>query len=1206
MIRKIIQIYKNKLRPRLKKILTGFIIFFVVFTLVGFFVLPPILKSILIKQLSQNLHREVTINQIKVNPYTLSITARGLLVKNRGSSETFVSCEEIYLNFQSFSALRLAVIFSEIRLKQPFIKITLNQDMSYNFSDLLEKKESIPAEKGKPKPLRFSLNNIRIENGSIDFLDGPKQTKHTVRELTIGIPFLSNIPSNVERYVQPYFSAKINGTPYTLQGKTKPFADSLETSLDININNLDIPYYLAYVPVKMNFKIISAYLDTQTKISFIETKDKKSTLTVTGNVSLKKIAVDDGQKKPLLRLPLFDISIAPSEPLSKIIHLAKISIQSPELEIRRDEKGTLNVLSLLPEKKETKPAPKKEGDSAPLSLNIDEVQLTGGKISFSDLSRSKPFKTILDPIELKVDHFSNGKDKKSAYTLSLKTEAKEDIKLEGEFSMEPLLAEGALELKSVPLKKYAPYYRDNVLFDIEDGRLDLSTRYKYAKGEKEPEVLLSGISLSLNALRLKKAEENEDFLKIPNFSIKETELDLTKKELKIGGFSTQKGNLLIKRLKNGDMNVLKLVAPPSVPKETITEERSQEDKSKPPEKPWLVSLRNMSVDNYTIRVEDQTPSEPVTITARNLKLRGDNISTAKNNKGRLNLSLLLNEKGSISITGTIGIDPMIADLKTELKGIEIAPLQPYFTDKVKITVTGGAISTAGNLSFTSTEKKEIKANFKGEASLTNFSSNDKINGEELLKLESLSFSDLNVGYTPLSIDIKGVSLTNFYARVLVNSEGKINLQEIMKTEETKAGAPPTSPSQQEKTISSPKEKETSKNIKIGEITLQGGKIDVSDKSLKPEFSMSLTEMGGRVSGLSAEENTTADVDIRAKLNDYAPLEITGKINPLREDLFVDIKARIKDFDLSPATPYSGKFAGYTIEKGKLSFDLKYLIVKRKLDSQNNIFIDQFTFGDKVESPQATKLPVKLAIALLKDRKGEIKLDLPVTGSLDDPKFSVWGVILKILINLISKAATSPFSLLGAVFGGGEELSYVEFDYGSTIILEANVKKLDTIVKALHDRPSLKMDIEGHVDMEKDKDGLIRYLFDKKIKVQKLNEMVKKGQPAVPVDDIKIEPKEYEKYLKMAYKEEKFPKPKNVIGMAKDLPAPEMEKLMVTHIEVKESDLRTLASQRSMKVKDAILKSGQVEPERVFILEPKSLAPEKKEKVKDSRVDFKLK
>jgi uncharacterized protein involved in outer membrane biogenesis len=1071
----------------------------------------------------------------------------------------------------------------------------------------LEKKESKPPEKekSKSKPLRFSLNNIRIEKGSIDFLDGPKQIKHTIRELDIGIPFVSNIPSYIERFVRPHFSAKINDTLYVLAGTTKPFADSLETSFDINIKDLDIPYYLAYAPTKMNFKIVSAYLDTQTKLSFIETKDKKPLITFSGNVSLKKIAVDDGKNKPLLRLPLLDISIAPSEPISKIIHLSKISVQSPEFEIRRDEKGMANVQSLLPETKETTPAPKKVEESAPLSLDIDEIQLAGGKVTFSDLSRSKPFKTILDPIELKVDHFSNGKDKKTAYALSIKTEAKENISLEGEFSMDPLGAEGALEIKSVPLKKYAPYYRDNILFDIEDGRLDFSTHYKYAKGEKEPEISLPGISLSLSALRLKKAEENEDFLKIPTFSIKETDLDLTKKVAKIGTFSTQKGELLIKRLANGDMNVLKLVPSSSAPNETATVERSPADKGKPPEKPWLVSLRNLSIDNYTIRVEDQTTSEPVTITAKNIKVKGENISTAKNSKGRLTLSLLLNEKGSISTAGTIGMEPMNADLKTEFKGIEIGPFQPYFTDKVRITVTGGAISTAGNLSFASTDKKEIKAIYKGEAALTNFSSIDKLNGQDLLKLESLSLTDLNVGYAPLSIDIKGISLTDFYARVLVNSEGKVNLQEIMKTEEPKQASPPP-PVQQGKGEPSQKEKEPSRNIKIGQITLQGGRIDISDKSVKPEFSMSLSEMGGRVSELSAEENTTADVELRGKLNEYAPLEITGKINPLREDLYVDIKARIKDLELSPATPYAGKYVGYSIEKGKLSFDLKYLIVKKKLDSQNSIFFDQFTFGEKVESPTATKLPVKLAVALLKDRKGEIKLDLPVTGSLDDPKFSVWGVIMKVLVNLISKAATSPFSLLGAVFGGGEELSYVEFDYGSTTVTEPNVKKLGTIAKALNDRPSLKMDIEGHVDLEKDREGLKQVLFNNKLRVPKLNEMIKKGMPSVPVDEVKIEPSEYGKYLKMAYKEEKFPKPKNILGMAKDLPVPEMEKLMLTHIEVKDGDLRTLASQRSMKVKDAILKSGQVEPERVFILEPKSLPPEKKDKAKDSRVDFKLK
>jgi uncharacterized protein involved in outer membrane biogenesis len=328
MLRKLTGIYKNKIKPRLKKILLGLIIFFAFFTLVGFFVLPPILKSVLTNQLSQNLHREVTIKQIKINPYALSITVRGLTVKEKGSPETFVSFEEIFLNLRSFSVLRMALILTEIKLKQPYINIKLNEDMSFNFSDLIEKKEATPPEKTKSTPLRFSLNNIQIENGSIDFLDGPRQTKHTVRELTIGIPFLSNIPSYVQRYVQPHFSAKINDTPYKLEGNTKPFADSRETSLDININDLNIPYYLAYVPMKINFKIVSAYLDTQAKISFIETKGRKTNLTVTGNVSLKKIAVDDGQNKPLLRLPLFAISIAPSEPLSKIIHLSKVSIQS--------------------------------------------------------------------------------------------------------------------------------------------------------------------------------------------------------------------------------------------------------------------------------------------------------------------------------------------------------------------------------------------------------------------------------------------------------------------------------------------------------------------------------------------------------------------------------------------------------------------------------------------------------------------------------------------------------------------------------------------------------------------------------------------------------------------------------------------------------------------------------------------------------------
>ena len=346
--------------------------------------------------------------------------------------------------------------------------------------------------------------------------------------------------------------------------------------------------------------------------------------------------------------------------------------------------------------------------------------------------------------------------------------------------------------------------------------------------------------------------------------------------------------------------------------------------------------------------------------------------------------------------------------------------------------------------------------------------------------------------------------------------------------------------------------------------------------------------------------------MKGKLDNYAPLEISGKINLLSDDLYVDLKADFKDMDLSPVTPYAGRYAGYTIEKGKLTLSLQYLVVKKKLDAQNRVFLDQFTLGDKVDSPDATKLPVKLAIALLKNRKGEIDLNLPVTGQIDDPKFSLGSVIIKIIVNILVKAATSPFALLGAIFGGGEELSYLDFDYGNAVLNEPGIKKLDTLIRALNDRPALKLEIEGHVDLEKDKEGLRQYLFHKKIKVQKLKEMVNAGISAVPVDEVKIEQNEYPKYLKLAYKAEKFPKPRNIIGIAKDLPVPEMEKLMLTHLEIKDDDLRLLASQRALNVKDYILKSKQVEPERIFLVEPKSLQPEKKEKLRDSRVDFRLK
>jgi hypothetical protein len=1206
---------------RLKKPFLWFVAAVVAFTLLGVFALPYLIRPVLEKRISRVLHREVTIKSLSFNPYRLIVTASNVLIKDRAGPEPFITCDELHVNYELVSIFKRAAVSSEFKLRRPYVRIVRFKDGSYNFSDLLEKKEP----ETPSQPIRFSAGNIQIVNGSLDFVDEPEATRHEVRQLILSIPFISNIPYYEESYIQPHFYAKINGTPYTMQGETKVFADTHETNFDITFTGLDLPHYLPYAPFKLGFTMPSGQMDASINLKFSEPKGKQSALTLAGTVALRQIAINDMQKGPILRLPRLDLSIAAAQPLLRAFHLSKVVLQSPEVYVNRSKAGTLNVQELLPpragpaqqtaDKKATK-----EGSAVPLLVQVDDFELAGGKISFQDLAQGKPFKTVLQPIDVKVTQFDTGKDKKSTAHLSIRSEADEEIELDSEFSLEPLAAEGTLSLKSLTLRKYAPYYSDKVLFDILDGRLDLATRYRYAGMEKEAALNLSGLGVTLRTLRLKKENEKDEFLSIPGFAVKDTEIDLKKQDIKIGEITTDKGQIRVKRDKDGLVNLLNLLTPPpSGAAHSATSETrvAQETKVvKPSEREWLVTLKQAVADRYTVTFEDLQPSERVSISATNMKLRAENMSTAKGSKGKVSFSTLLDNKGSVSAAGAIGADPMSGSLNVMLKNIDIAPFQAYFTDRVKIRLTGGDISTSGNLKFglapgnnksnkqDNKQESQLQASFSGEISVNRFSSVDKIAAADFLKWGSLALTGMNVTYNPTQVDIKGVALTDFYARILINPDRTINLSQIFtqQNEKQESAVPAQTAA---KGSAAPGNQESVPKAKIESVTLQGGEIDFADKSVKPNYAVNLSEIGGRISGLSSDESTAADVELRGKMNQYAPLEITGKINPLGKDLFVDLKAGFKDFDLSPTSPYAGKYAGYTVERGKLSLDVKYHIVNRKLDSENHVTIDQFNFGERVDSPDATKLPVRLAVALLKDRNGTINLDLPVSGSLDDPQFSIGRIILKIIVNLLTKAATSPFALLGAVFGHGEELSYIEFDYGSSAVSAQNQQKIDAMAKALSDRPALKLDIEGLVDAEKDREALKQVKFMRKLKVIKFNELAKKGQAPASADQVTIEPGEYEKYLKAAYKEEKFPKPRDFVGFAKSLPVPEMEKLMLTHTEVTDDDLLALASHRAAVVRDLILKSGHIDAERLFMVEPKSVAPEKGGKLKNSRVVFKL-
>ncbi len=1226
-------------RRWLRNSLIGACAFLVVVAIAGFLIAPPVLKNVLVGKLSETLHRKTAIREVAVNPFALSVSVRGFVLDARNGTDPFLAFDELYVNLEAVSLFRGGPIFKEVRLERPVLRVVRTDANTYNFSDLLEEFASKP-DAAEKKPVRFSLNNIRLHGGAVEFRDDPKNRVHKVTDIELSVPFVSNIPYYVNRYVQPYFGAKVNGTPVDLRGRTKPFADSRETSFDVDIRRFDIPAYVEYIPARLNLKVPSAFLDVIGKVTFTQYRDRPPTLGYSGKVAVHEVKVTESGGADLLAFPLFDVDVASSDILLRKVALSRVLLQSPAVAVRRDKSGALNVQSLFGgasgEVRKGKAGPPKTakdaGDPA-WTVTADSVRIAGGKADFRDMAASAPFRTTLDAVNLDLRHFTNSRDGQTEADFSLRTEAAETVAVKGTFSVDPPASEGAVEIGGVRLGKYAPYYAKSVLFTVEDGVLDLKTRYTASEAGKKLGVVLSDLETSVKSLRLRKTGEKEDFLAVPGFSVRNVRIDLPRREAVVGEATSRGGKAAIVRPAGETWNVASLVpaAPPAAPAgggEAATGKTGGAEKEN--EAPWQVRLGRIDIDRYAVRFEDRSPSDPVKLEMREISFKGENLATRQGAVGKAALSLRIDENGSMSARGTVSLNPVGANLAVAVRGIDIVPLQPYFTEKVKILVMGGKVSAEGTLTVASPEGGGVTAGYAGSAALGGFSSVDKAFSNDFLKWDSLAFTGIDAGYNPTRVSIAGIALTDFYSRLIVEKDGAFNVQGIAEKNpdgsaaDNAARAPPRAENAAEagkapQGAAAPGQASGPATgapaaaveaapvpVRIGLVTLQGGTVSFSDRHIRPAFSATMVEIGGRVSGLSSEAGMTADMDLRGRLGTDAPLEISGKINPLSSDLFVDATVAFKDIDLSPMTPYAGKYLGYAIQKGKLSLSLRYLIVKKKLEATNKVFIDQFTLGERVDSPDATKLPVSLAVALLKNRQGEIDLDVPVSGNIDDPKFSVARIVLKVLLNILVKAATSPFALLGALFGGGEELSYLEFDPGSVMVPGPGEAKLANLVKALHERPALKVEIEGHVDMGKDPEGLRQSIFRRKLKAQKLKEIVSGGSAPVAVDNVTIAPAEYPKFLKAAYKAEKFPKPRNFIGFAKDLPDPEMEKLILAHIEVKPDDLRDLALARSQAVKEALLKSGKVEAERIFLVEPKSLAPDKKEKVRDSRVDFRIK
>ena len=869
----------------------------------------------------------------------------------------------------------------------------------------------------------------------------------------------------------------------------------------------------------------------------------------------------------------------------------------------------------------------------PLVVRVDRLRIAGASAAVADFTTREPFKRTLGPLDLTLEHFNTDPDNKNPYAFTGTTDAGERISWSGFFYLSPLRSQGELKLFNFTLNKYAPLYQDLVRFQIRDGAMALDVKYRFELSAEHCVAAVDDAALALRDFKVGVPGDAADLAELPLFSLTGLSADLQSRKAAVEAITVAGARLSVNRAKDASINVVELAKPAAGATNAsggillllrsvtnvvamLLESTNQ----------WSGTVRSVAVTNCSLHLEDYVNSRPARLDLSDFTLDAKNISNLPGTNLTADLSLRWNTNGSIKTAVTASFLPPTAAVRLDLDQLDLGTLDPYLEPKLNLFILGSKASLHGTINLTTPADGLPQVTFHGDTSLDDFHTVDGMQAEDLVKWDAVRFNGIDANLNPPSVTIREIAVDNAYARIIKETNDTINLLNALRltnapaTNETKIAA--TKPAATNAPLP---------QISIGALVLSNTVVSFTDRSLHPNVNLGIRDINGRIAGLSTEQLQHADIALNAKIDGVGPATITGLINPFSGTETNRIKVSVQDMDLTPASPYAGKFAGYRIAEGKLNLDLNYELVGKKLNSKNVVTLHRFTLGEKVESRDATHLPVRLAIAILKDRNGDIILDVPVEGSIDDPKFRVGKVVTRVVVNILEKVATSPFSLLGAVFGGGgEELGYQEFVPGSAALTAGDKAKLDSLMKGLYERPALGLEIAGSIDPDGDREGLQRAALDREIRTRKWMKLRKSEQATNSVEQLVLAPDDRAHYVKKLYGEalankkitpeliaantnlaayaaavlprklqvnkgaELLRHPASVKSKAetaaarpatKLVPPPDpMEAVLLATYPVSETDLEALAANRAKAVQDYILQAGKVAAGRLFLKE----------------------
>ncbi len=882
---------------------------------------------------------------------------------------------------------------------------------------------------------------------------------------------------------------------------------------------------------------------------------------------------------------------------TRALHLQRVELIKPRTELLFDKQGKLNLAQLfkLPA---SEPA-KDEPATKPFPLRIDEIKLAGGYVHFQDLRPSQPIEFLYDALDFELKNLSTLPEDNADMTLVAAGPDGGQIDWVGRISLIPIASEGTLKVTDSKMKLWWPYVRDALPLALEDGVLNFSTAYTLNLS-KETELKLTNVSASVAPFALN-APDGRPLVRLQRLDVSETSVDLAKQLVTVGKVRSQKLETWAAREADGQLDWQKLFATqpgkPAAAQTPAVDEKAAEPApateaaakaSAQPvaqSKPWQVLLRDVQLRNYMVHLADRVPQEPVALDVGPLNLDIQNFDSLNKAPFTLKLDTGLGKQGNLTAAGDVNLNPVSARLNVTTRDIDLRLAQAYISPFIRLELRSGMLGSDLAVDLKSTEP--LAFNVTGKAQVNQLHTLDTLKQRDFLKWQQLALEGLDYQHGK-GLSIAKVNMDQPYARFMINEDRTTNIDDLLIPQPADAATAKTAAQPKAAKTQAAGKKENPLAIYVGEVNINNGSANFADMTLTPNFATAVQHLNGRIGTIDNRKPTPAPVDIEGKVDRYAPVTIKGSLNPFDPMASLDITTSFKRVELTNLTPYSGKFAGFRIRKGRLNLDLHYLITKGQLKAQNKVLVEQLQLGERVDSPDALDLPIRLAVALLKDTKGRISLELPIEGDLNNPQFSVMPIVWQTLRNLVLRAAQAPFKMLGGLVAGGssEDLGSVSFVPGSSDLSAEAQKALDKLSVALKERPDLKLEIEGTSAASSDGPLIAQQRLEREYQYTYYKILQRRGDK-VPAKAGLIEVPEEEKapMLEGIYRTRlKQQPPAEWTSLGKEQRAAQMRAAVLKFWSSNEVLLRELGQSRASSIKDYLVDKGKLEDARVYFVD----------------------